>query len=70
MLTTGVIYVYQSVQLASGTLEAHGASWRARRAKEPQEASGTLGARSESWRARRIDDVEETNLDDPKTLTP
>ena len=32
--------------------------------------SGTLGARSASWRARRIDDDVETDLDDPKTLTP
>ena len=70
MLTPGVIDVYQSVKSASGTLGARGASWRACRATEANKVSGTLGARSASWRARRIDDDVETNLDDPKTLTP
>ena len=39
-------------KLASGTLGARGASWRARHAIEANEASGTLGERGASWRAR------------------
>ena len=47
-------------KLASGTLGARGASWRAHHAIEANEASDTLGERSESWRVRRIDDGDET----------